>query len=834
MQYNLFKTKDQAEGQFDSGIGASTLTIVLKTGEGAEFPTIYRGTTTSLGSSVLLNKTGIGASGIAVGDFIENITDGSHAVVLTVSTNSLTTTTLRGGSDNTWQSADTYAVGRFVATLTKRNATTGAITAREQVLIGNRSSDTLTVETGGRGYNGTTARTFDADDYVSVFVTSNLFDNLPKAVGELLEDMDNRYTKAQIDALLASKNTKDPVEVATTANITLSGTQTIDGVAVTAGQRVLVKDQSTASQNGVYVCAAGAWSRSTDMDASAEFNAALVPVKKGTSNADTLWVQTADDPTVGSTSISFSQIGSSLTKASQAEAQAGTEDTHYMTPAKTKDAIDALAIYRKKAFTLYESVTAPRPVAVIDDTGAKVRNLSGSFRNSTKTSWTSGTNNRMIGLDYAPSQSAVLFAHTDTAETGVVLKAATLSGDTLTFGSGVTHARSANVGAGVIWEATQGYAVVTSHHQSATGTQVQLYSVAGTTVATVAGLVTVNSNANYLAVAGSGYRGCAIGSSAVLVPYSDTTSSLIAFKKGTISAGTITFGAAVNLIASGVTTCMGVDMANGASANGDQLAVVSYKDASNSYLKVIAVETGTQIKNTITLASAAGSISGFVGVCAYDSDNDLFLVIGTESDAAATGYGSFFAWVVRIDKDGCIASASTKFGLTLSTNNSVAFDQISLKYSPADKAFFLLYPDNSNSSTGKMQSVAIKILPDKNGVKFSTMKNLTSYTSIATRTGMAYHSGLGRLVAAWHEGTSTPYYSIVDRLLDNEKFLGICTATGTAGQSKDVALRNGISTDHSSLTIGARYYLQNDGTIAETQTIYPVGTAISSTEIALD
>lgn len=68
----------------------------------------------------------------------------------------------------------------------------------------------------------------------------------------------------------ASNYYKDPVRVATTANITLSGTQTIDGVAVVAGDRVLVKNQTTASQNGIYLCAAGAWARSTDMDTDAE------------------------------------------------------------------------------------------------------------------------------------------------------------------------------------------------------------------------------------------------------------------------------------------------------------------------------------------------------------------------------------------------------------------------------------------------------------------------------------------------------------------------------------------------------------------------------------
>ena len=63
---------------------------------------------------------------------------------------------------------------------------------------------------------------------------------------------------------------KDPVRVATTgANIVLSGTQTIDGVALAAGDRVLVKDQTAPSENGIYDVASGAWARSSDANISA-------------------------------------------------------------------------------------------------------------------------------------------------------------------------------------------------------------------------------------------------------------------------------------------------------------------------------------------------------------------------------------------------------------------------------------------------------------------------------------------------------------------------------------------------------------------------------------
>ncbi len=183
----------------------------------------------------------------------------------------------------------------------------------------------------GRGFAGTSAASHDADIVAYLNITKTIIEYIQDGIEDAETALAARYTKTETDALLASKNTKDPCEAATTANIALSGAQTIDGISIVADDRVLVKDQTTASQNGIYVCATGAWSRATDMDASAEFNAALVPVKKGTSNADTLWIQTADDPTVGTTAISFSNLTAALEKASDAEAAAGVNDTKYTT-----------------------------------------------------------------------------------------------------------------------------------------------------------------------------------------------------------------------------------------------------------------------------------------------------------------------------------------------------------------------------------------------------------------------------------------------------------------------------------------------------------------------
>lgn len=119
-------------------------------------------------------------------------------------------------------------------------------------------------------------------------------------------------TKQQLDSVSSGLDVKASVRVATTANITLSGTQTIDGVAVVAGDRVLVKDQTTASANGIYVVAAGAWSRAADADSNAEVTAGMFTfVEEGTANADSGWVLATNGAiTLGTTALTFTRFSS--------------------------------------------------------------------------------------------------------------------------------------------------------------------------------------------------------------------------------------------------------------------------------------------------------------------------------------------------------------------------------------------------------------------------------------------------------------------------------------------------------------------------------------------
>ena len=121
--------------------------------------------------------------------------------------------------------------------------------------------------------------------------------------------------KNYVDAQLQGLDVKNSVRVATTANGTLASAfannSTVDGVTLATGDRILLKDQSTGSENGIYtVNASGAPTRATDFDADSEVTGGtFFFVEEGTTNADNGFVMTNDGTvTVGTTALVFTQF----------------------------------------------------------------------------------------------------------------------------------------------------------------------------------------------------------------------------------------------------------------------------------------------------------------------------------------------------------------------------------------------------------------------------------------------------------------------------------------------------------------------------------------------
>ena len=153
----------------------------------------------------------------------------------------------------------------------------------------------------------------------SVLLTGNLDANNNKITNVSTPTANgDAANKSYVDTAISNLNSlfdaKGSVRVATTANGTLASAfangQTVDGVTLATGNRILLKNQSTQSENGIYtVNASGAPTRATDMDVWTEVPGAFIAVEEGSANADTIWLCTANQGgTIGSTAITFQQI----------------------------------------------------------------------------------------------------------------------------------------------------------------------------------------------------------------------------------------------------------------------------------------------------------------------------------------------------------------------------------------------------------------------------------------------------------------------------------------------------------------------------------------------
>jgi hypothetical protein len=143
----------------------------------------------------------------------------------------------------------------------------------------------------------------------NVFTGNNTFNN-NITVPATPTNNTHAVSKQYVDNLIQGAKGKQSVKAATTvSNITLSGTQTIDGVALVAGDRVLVKNQTAPAENGIYIVAAGTWSRSDDANTWDELVSAHVWVEEGTVNEDTGWLCTSNQGgTLGTTAVTWVQF----------------------------------------------------------------------------------------------------------------------------------------------------------------------------------------------------------------------------------------------------------------------------------------------------------------------------------------------------------------------------------------------------------------------------------------------------------------------------------------------------------------------------------------------
>jgi len=286
-----------------SGSGSGTVTSVSVTTANGVSGTVTNPTTTPAISLALgaITPSSVAASGTVTGSNLSGTNTGDQTITLT------------GDVTGT-------GTGSFVTTIAPGAVTDSKITGPVSINKLAALTASRAVVSNGSGVLTPSSTTSTELGYLSG-VTSAVQTQIDSKVSKSGDTMTGLLTlsgdpstalqaatKQYVDSLASGLNPKQACLVSTTANITLSGEQTIDGV-LTSASRVLVRFQSSAAQNGIYVSSSGAWVRAADMDTWAEVPGAFTFVEQGTLYADTGWVCTSDPGgTLGSTAITWVQF----------------------------------------------------------------------------------------------------------------------------------------------------------------------------------------------------------------------------------------------------------------------------------------------------------------------------------------------------------------------------------------------------------------------------------------------------------------------------------------------------------------------------------------------
>ena len=268
-------------------------------------------------SNILYYGTGTGGSGGSATSVIAIAGNGAFVDLSTNQTIGGTKTfssTITGSVSGNAGTATTWATARDLSLTGDATATLASVNGSANV------SAALTLATVNSNVGTFLKTTVNAKGLVTAATTANINDlTAPTAdyafggykitnLADPTNDQD-AATKYYVDTVAQGLDVKASVLVGTTANITLSGAQTIDGVSVVAGDRVLVKNQTTQADNGIYVAASGAWARSADANTWDELVSAYTFIEEGSTYADTGWVCTINKGgTLGTTPITWSQF----------------------------------------------------------------------------------------------------------------------------------------------------------------------------------------------------------------------------------------------------------------------------------------------------------------------------------------------------------------------------------------------------------------------------------------------------------------------------------------------------------------------------------------------
>jgi hypothetical protein len=592
--------------------------------------------------------------------------------------------------------------------------------------------------------------------------------------------------KSYVDNFAAGISWKTPANCATTANITLSGLQTIDGYTTLAGDRVLVKSQSNAANNGIYIASAGAWTRATDASTWVQFEGAVIFVIAGTLNGGmTYYCSAQNGGTLGSTALNWFALAISITYS------AGTGLTLIGTTFSITNTTVTAGAYGSASNTITATVNAQGQLTALAATPIAIANtqVSGlgtmSTQNANSVAITGGTISGLsspLGVASGGTGAATLTGYVKGSGTSAFTASSTVP--TTDLSGTITNAQLAN-------STISGVALGGNLFNLTAGTNVTFSS--GTTY-NGSTAITINASST-MVYPGAGIpnsTGSAWGTS-----YSTSgTGTVVPLATGaTISSPTIS-----DYLSWTATTAP--TYANGRTWYDSGTATLSYYNDSTNNIVRVGAQLQQQVRNSTGSTITKGSvvyISGSTGqigniILAQANAYTTSQVIGIAAQDIANntnGYVVIYGTVENINTSGLTAgqniylSATTAGALTQTEPNTpnYAVHMGVCLYSNTNNGKLLIVPQNKSIDTGYIIGQVAIAQGGTNGTATPTAGAVaygtgTAYAFTSSGTSGQVLTSNGSGMPTWT--TPTAYATVTDDTTTNATRYPLFAAT-TAG-----------------------------------------------------